>query len=321
MFDRLKKKWKVNGIQLTLILCTFAIGGSLTGYTARKLLGIFSIEQRWLWIILYIIVLTIIWPVAVYLISFPFGQSAFFTRYLKKIGKRFFGSRNIATDKSESVEVSSQSSNPLHFSTSGSLPNSDQRSNSVRIAIFASGTGSNAQKIIDYFRNSQTIKIALIVCNKPVAGVLNIAKNENIPSVLIEKDRFFGGDAYIAELNRHDISFIVLAGFLWKIPPGLILAFRGKIINIHPALLPSYGGKGMYGNKVHEAVIRAKEKESGISIHYVDEIYDHGDTIFQATCPVLEDDTPETLAQRIHQLEHKYYPRVIAELLASGQPH
>jgi formyltetrahydrofolate-dependent phosphoribosylglycinamide formyltransferase len=320
MFDRLKKKWNVNGIQLTLILCTFAIGGSLTGYTARKLLGFLSIEQRWLWIILYIIVLTIIWPVAVYLISFPFGQSAFFTRYLKKIGKRFFGSRKLTTNKSESAHGTVQSSNTEKIPASASA-NSGQNSNPVSVAIFASGTGSNAQKIIDYFRNSQTIRISLIVCNKPGAGVLNIAKNENIPSILIEKERFFYGDAYIDELNQHNISFIVLAGFLWKIPANLIMAFKGKIINIHPALLPLYGGKGMYGNKVHEAVITAREKESGISIHYVDEIYDHGDTIFQATCPVLENDTADTLAQRIHQLEHKYYPKVIAELLASNQPH
>jgi formyltetrahydrofolate-dependent phosphoribosylglycinamide formyltransferase len=314
MFDRLKKKWKVNGLQLTLILCTFAIGGSLTGYTARKLLGLFTIEQRWLWIIVYIIVLTIIWPIAVYLISFPFGQSAFFTNYLKKIGKRFFGNRKPASEKPASSPVPDQNAKADSMSSTN-RPNSGQTPNPRSIAIFASGTGSNAQKIIDYFRNSQTVKIALIVCNKPGAGVLNIAKNESIPSLLIEKDRFLSGDAYISELNRHNISFIVLAGFLWKLPPNLVMAFKGKIINIHPALLPSYGGKGMYGNRVHEAVIAAREKESGISIHYVDEIYDHGDTIFQATCPVLETDTAESLAQRIHELEHKYYPKVIAELI------
>jgi formyltetrahydrofolate-dependent phosphoribosylglycinamide formyltransferase len=314
MFDRLKKKWKVNGLQLTLILCTFAIGGSLTGYTARKLLGLISIEQRWLWIIVYIIVLTIIWPIAVYLISFPFGQSAFFTSYLKKIGKRFFGSRKPASEKPTSSPVPGQNSSNERKSTDN-RSHSSQSTNRRSIAIFASGAGSNTQKIIDYFRNSQSVKIALIVCNKPGAGVLNIAKNENIPSLLIEKDRFLSGDAYISELNRHNISFIVLAGFLWKIPPNLVIAFKGKIINIHPALLPSFGGKGMYGNRVHEAVIAAGAKESGISIHYVDDIYDHGDTIFQATCPVLENDTPESLAQRIHELEHKYYPKVIAELI------
>jgi len=315
MFDRLKKKWNVNSLQLTLVLCTFAIGGSLTGYTARKLLGVLSVEQGWLWIIIYILLLTIIWPIAVYLISFPFGQSSFFTRYLKKIGKRFFGSRNTAPEKTSSSLVPKESSRIENIPVSGKSEIAKKVQNHRFIAIFASGTGSNAQKIIDFFRNSKTVKIALIVCNKPGAGVLNIAKNENIPSLLVEKERFFYGDAYTDELNRHNISFIVLAGFLWKIPPNLIMAFKGKIINIHPALLPSYGGKGMYGNRVHEAVIAAKEKESGISIHYVDEIYDHGATIFQATCPVLETDTADSLAQRIHQLEHEYYPKVIDELM------
>jgi len=315
MFDRLKKKWNVNGLQLTLILCTFAIGGSLTGYAARKLLGAFAVEQRWLWIIIYILFLTIIWPIAVYLISFPFGQSRFFTRYLKKIGKRFFGSRKSIIKETVASSVAKESSRNENVPVFGKSEIAKKGQNHRFIAIFASGTGSNAQKIIDFFRNSKTVKIALIVCNKPGAGVLNIAKIENIPSLLIEKERFFYGDAYIDELNRHNISFIVLAGFLWKIPPNLIMAFKGKIINIHPALLPSYGGKGMYGNRVHEAVIAAKEKESGISIHYVDEIYDHGATIFQATCPVLETDTADSLAQRIHQLEHEYYPKVIDELM------
>jgi len=315
MFDRLKKKWNVNGLQLTLILCTFAIGGSFTGYTARKILGLAEIEPRWLWIIIYILLLTIIWPVAVYLISFPFGQSRFFTSYLKKIGKRFFGSGNPAAEKTAASFEINQGAGSKNVAVSTKSENVKKAQNHRLIAIFASGTGSNAQKIIDFFRNSKTVKIALIVCNKPGAGVLNIAKNENIPSLLIEKDRFFYGDAYIDELHRHHISFIVLAGFLWKVPPNLIMAFKGKIINIHPALLPSYGGKGMYGNRVHEAVIAAKEKESGISIHYVDEIYDHGATIFQATCPVLENDTPDSLAQRIHQLEHEHYPKVIDELM------
>jgi formyltetrahydrofolate-dependent phosphoribosylglycinamide formyltransferase len=315
MFDRLKKKWNVNGVQLTLIICTFAIGGSLTGYTARKLLGTLSVDQGWLWIVIYILLLTIIWPIAVYLISFPFGQSRFFTGYLKKIGKRFFGSHRSATEKAApSLEIN-QTSRRGNILVSSKAEIAENAQNPRIIALFASGTGSNTQKIIDFFRNSKTVKIALIVCNKPGAGVLNIAKNENIPSLLIEKERFFQGDAYINELNRHNISFIVLAGFLWKIPPNLIMAFKGKIINIHPALLPSYGGKGMYGNKVHEAVIAAKEKESGISIHYVDEIYDHGATIFQATCPVFETDTADSLAQRIHQLEHEHYPKVIDELM------
>ncbi|HEY4208734.1 MAG TPA: formyltransferase family protein, partial [Puia sp.] len=125
----------------------------------------------------------------------------------------------------------------------------------------------------------------------------------------------FRGDAYVGELQRLQIGFIVLAGFLWKVPSALIQAFAGRIINIHPALLPKYGGKGFYGRLVHEAVIAAKEKESGITIHYVDELYDHGQVIFQAACAIEPGDTPGTLAQKVHWLEHEHFPRVIEELL------
>ena len=185
------------------------------------------------------------------------------------------------------------------------------------MAIFASGAGSNAQKIIDHFRNSELATIALIVCNKPEAGVVQIAAKENIPVLLIEKEKFFRGNAYVDELKENRIDFIVLAGFLWKLPAALLRAFPQKVINIHPALLPEYGGKGMYGNKVHEAVLANKEKESGISIHFVDEIYDHGKIIFQEKCMVLESDTPDSLAQRIHILEHAHYPKVIEDILKS----
>jgi phosphoribosylglycinamide formyltransferase-1 len=189
-----------------------------------------------------------------------------------------------------------------------------------QIAIFASGAGSNAKKIIEHFKNHLRVKVALVVCNKPGAGVLNIAHDAGIPVLLIEKEQFFRGDAYINALKEKNIGFIVLAGFLWKLPAALIDAYRGKIINIHPALLPKYGGKGMYGNFVHEAVIRNKEKESGITIHYVDEHYDHGDTIFQARCEVSATDTPESLAQKIHGLEHTYYPEVVEKtVLGIGQ--
>jgi phosphoribosylglycinamide formyltransferase 1 len=187
----------------------------------------------------------------------------------------------------------------------------------MNIAIFASGAGSNARRIIEYFKDSKMVKIALIVCNKPGAGVLNIAEEHSIPTLLIEKEQFFRGNAYVDELRNHHIDFIVLAGFLWKVPSALIKAFQEKIINIHPALLPQYGGKGMYGQFVHEAVIEAKDAESGITIHFVDEQYDHGSTIFQVTCPVLPDDTAASLAQRIHELEHKHYPLVIEKLLLS----
>ena len=188
------------------------------------------------------------------------------------------------------------------------------------IAVFASGTGSNAQKIIDHFNAADRgAKVVLIVCNNPKAGVLQIAEKENIPTLVIERKKFYE-DSYLDELDKYKIDLIVLAGFMWKVPDKLIHAYQNKIINIHPALLPKYGGKNMYGNFVHEAVLKAGEKESGITIHYVDEIYDHGKIIFQATCMVDENDTPGTLAQKIHALEHTHYPLVIETLTspASG---
>jgi phosphoribosylglycinamide formyltransferase-1 len=188
-----------------------------------------------------------------------------------------------------------------------------------RIAIFSSGTGSNAKKIIDHLSalnesgNCAAI-VSLIVCNKPGAGVLKIAEENSIPALLIEKEKFFRGNVYTDELKAAGIDFIVLAGFLWKIPVALLKAFHGKMINIHPALLPKYGGKGMYGNLVHEAVIANKEKESGITIHYVDEVYDHGQIILQATCLVSEDETPESLAKKVQVLEHRHFPAAVALL-------
>jgi len=285
MFERLQKKWKVSGPQLALILCTFAIGGSLTGFAGKKIMNLASIQQDWLWAIVYILLITVIWPLAVLLISIPFGQFPFFIKYIRKIGAK------MGIGKSQEPALKS------------------------RIAIFASGAGSNAQKIIDHFRNHASIRISLIVCNNPKAGVLQIAAKENIPSLLIDKETFLNNDIYIKELQDERIDLIVLAGFLWKVPVTLIKAFPEKIINIHPALLPKFGGNGMYGQAVHQAVIAAGEKESGITIHYVDELYDHGKIIFQAKCPVFENDTIDTLAQRIHGLEHQHYPKVISELV------
>jgi len=184
----------------------------------------------------------------------------------------------------------------------------------IHIAIFASGAGSNAQKIIDYFKNSTKVEISVIVCNNPDAGILKIAANESIPVLMIEK-QMFRNTGYVAELKNYKIQLIVLAGFLWKIPPVLIEDFKNKIVNIHPALLPAYGGKGMYGNAVHSAVLAAKEKISGITIHFVDEKYDHGKIIFQSTCPVDENETVASLAQKIHQLEHASYAREIEKLI------
>ncbi len=188
-----------------------------------------------------------------------------------------------------------------------------------QIAIFASGAGSNAKKIIEYFlelkqKGKAPAMVTLIVCNKPGADVLEIAKANKIETLIIEKEKFFRGNAYVDELRSKGIDIIVLAGFLWKIPADLIKAFLQKIINIHPALLPKYGGKGMYGHFVHDAVIANKEKESGISIHYVDEVYDHGQIIMQATCQVAENDTPETLAKKVQVLEHRHFPSAVALL-------
>jgi phosphoribosylglycinamide formyltransferase-1 len=187
----------------------------------------------------------------------------------------------------------------------------DDARRAINIAVFASGAGSNAKKIIEYFKDHLHIKVALVVCNKAGAGVLKIADQQKIASLIIEKEKFFHGNAYTDELEERKIDFIVLAGFLWKIPSLLIKSYPDKIINIHPALLPKYGGKGMYGHFVHEAVIAAREKESGISIHYVDDLYDHGKIIFQARCTVEENDTPDTLAQKIHLLEHAHFAKVI----------
>jgi phosphoribosylglycinamide formyltransferase-1 len=184
------------------------------------------------------------------------------------------------------------------------------------IAIFASGAGSNAQKIIDHFSQSAIARVTLIVCNKPGAGVLQIAEKEGIEAILIEKELFFRTDHYVQLLQQKQIDLIVLAGFLWKVPANLVQAFSNRIINIHPALLPKYGGKGMYGHFVHEAVIGAGDTESGITIHYVNEQYDDGATILQERCVVLPDDTPDSLARKVQVLEHTWYPVIVERLLS-----
>ena len=188
------------------------------------------------------------------------------------------------------------------------------------IVILASGTGTNAQNIINYFRHSAQIKVSLILSNNPKAGVLKIAQQENIPHYIIEKGKFFSSGFYIDLFHQYQINLIVLAGFLWKVPPRLVHAFPDKIINIHPALLPLYGGKGMYGQYVHEAVMKAREMQSGITIHYVNENYDEGNIIFQQSCDITEEDTPLSLAQKVHELEYEWYPKVIEELLNAPIP-
>jgi phosphoribosylglycinamide formyltransferase-1 len=183
------------------------------------------------------------------------------------------------------------------------------------IAIFASGSGTNAQNIIEHFLDHENIAVTLVVSNKKEAYVHQRAASLNVPSVTFSREQFYQSEEVLETLAKTGIDFIVLAGFLWLIPENILNKFTGRMINIHPALLPKYGGKGMYGKHVHEAVINNNEPESGISIHFVNEEYDKGALIFQARCPVEKDDTPETLAQRVHKLEYEHYPRVIEELI------
>jgi len=191
----------------------------------------------------------------------------------------------------------------------------------IRLAVFASGQGTNAREIIRYFHEDghlvlkRRVQVSVIVCNKTGAGILEIAKDAGIPVLLIEREKFFRGSHYLEEFAERHISFIILAGFLWKIPLELIRAYPDRILNIHPALLPAYGGKGMYGKAVHEAVVSAREGQSGITIHYVDEIYDHGRIFFQASVNLSPEETAETLAEKIHVLEHRHYPEQIAKWL------
>ena len=183
------------------------------------------------------------------------------------------------------------------------------------IAILASGSGSNAENIANYFAGSDYAQVSLIVANNPNAYVLERAKKLNIESLTITKAEFMAADSLIAELQKRDIDFIVLAGFLLLVPQKLIDAYPGRIVNIHPALLPKHGGKGMYGERVHQAVVAAGDTESGITIHLIDGDYDKGTTFFQATCPVLPKDTADDVANKVHALEYEHFPRVIEEIL------
>lgn len=182
------------------------------------------------------------------------------------------------------------------------------------VIFFASGQGSNIRAILAHFKNMTLLHPALIVCNKEDAGATKISKEQNIPLHIIDRQNFKSVE-FLEILKSYNPTLLVLAGFLWKIPAEIINAFPNKIINIHPALLPKYGGKGMYGMHVHEAVISNQEKESGITIHYVNENYDEGNHICQAHCKVEANDTPEMLANKIHELEHFYFPKAIEFLL------
>lgn len=183
------------------------------------------------------------------------------------------------------------------------------------IAIFASGSGTNAENIIKYFSTRKTARVSLVLSNKPDAFVLKRAESLKVPSVFFDRNEFYRSERVPEYLHLYKIDFVVLAGFLWLVPENILTPFRGRIVNIHPALLPFYGGKGMYGDAVHRSVVANREKESGITIHYVNDVYDSGDIIFQARVNITPDDTPETLACKVHSLEYEHYPRVIEELI------
>ncbi len=325
--NKLQAKWGVGAAQFWLIIITFALGGSLSGRLTSFLLKLVFLEKNWAFWLIYPLFLTILWPFSVLFVSFFTGQFSFFKGYLGRVGGKLFG---FAGD---------QGANLGNSVTAATLDEV------IHVAIFASGAGSNARKIIEYFEGAgvpgglgvaggyglgadaqpganlhKRIKVSLIVCNVPTAGVLNIAKEKGIPTLIINKSEF-ASSGYVQSLRNAEINFIVLAGFLWKIPEVLVNAFQPGtnnakgIINIHPALLPKYGGKGMYGAHVHEAVIAAGETESGITIHWVDAHYDQGDIIFQAKCKIDATDTPETLANKIHALEHSHFAKTIEGLL------
>jgi folate-dependent phosphoribosylglycinamide formyltransferase PurN len=255
MLNKLQQKWNVSSLQLLLILCTFAVTGTTTAVISRYITGWVGFNETtfWLWkLLLRIFMLVFGYQFILMIVAFFFGQFPFFWNYEKKILRRM-----------------------------GIL-----KAGQAKLAIFASGKGSNA-------------------------GVLDIAKRSGIETLILEKKKFMESNDYVQYFKNQGITHIVLAGFLLKVPDNLIQTFNNKIINIHPALLPAYGGKGMYGEHVHQAVIQAGEKETGITIHLVDEEYDHGKTLFQAKVNVESNDTPGSLAEKVHRLEHEHYPAVI----------
>ena len=185
-----------------------------------------------------------------------------------------------------------------------------------RIVIFASGSGTNTENIIKYFKQSKIGEVVLVLSNKKDAKVLEKSKNHNIKSLYFNKETLFSEDGILKTLQETKPDLIVLAGFLWKFPETILKEYPNKVINIHPALLPKYGGKGMYGNYVHEAIIANKEPETGITIHYVTENYDEGAIIFQKKTPLSTNETPETVAEKVHTLEYEHFPKVIEKLLS-----
>ncbi|QQR97787.1 MAG: phosphoribosylglycinamide formyltransferase [Sphingobacteriales bacterium] len=181
----------------------------------------------------------------------------------------------------------------------------------IRLAIFLSGSGSNARNICDYFSNNEQIEVSLLLSNKKESGTKNIAEENNLHYIIFDKQLFYNSLEMQDILNAHKIDFIILAGFLWLFPNYLLQSFKDRVINIHPALLPKYGGKGMHGMHVHQAVFENHEKESGITIHLCNEKYDDGKILFQASVTLTDNDTPTTISQKVLKLEHQFFPKVI----------
>lgn len=181
----------------------------------------------------------------------------------------------------------------------------------IKLAIFVSGGGSNANEIIHYFKKHADIQVALIVCNNPNAGALKIAENQGVPAIVFSKEDFYKNSTLFEALQRNAIDMIILAGFLWLIPGKLVQQYQNRILNIHPSLLPKYGGKGMYGHYVHEAVKADNAKETGVTIHLVNEKYDDGSVLFQKKCKILPEMQGEEIAALVLKLEHKYFSPVI----------
>lgn len=287
MFNRLKARWKVNSWSLLLILTTFALGGSTCARLAKWLLPTDHSFSPVAWWLLYLVLVTLLWPVCVLVYSIPLGQFRFFRNYLQRISARMFGKRNLPSD---------------------SIP---------RLAAFASGTGTNVEKLIESEHNNTAFTLALVVTNKSSAPVVKLAENHKIPVLVLEKKDLENPDRLLQVLSEQKIDAIVLAGYLKKIHLELIDAYPDRIFNIHPSLLPKYGGKGMYGKLVHEAVIKASEALSGITIHLVNEEYDQGRILFQEEIALSANETPESLSKKIQQLEHKNYAAEITNHLKS----
>ena len=186
-----------------------------------------------------------------------------------------------------------------------------------RIAVFASGSGSNAENIVKFFRNNDLARVTIILSNKKDAYVLERAQQLGVPSISFNREDFYNSNKIVRTLEEQEIDMVVLAGFLWLVPQSLIDKYDGRIVNIHPALLPKYGGKGMFGMNVHNAVVAEKETETGITIHYVNGRYDEGNVIFQAKVSVNPSDTPEMVADKVHHLEYEHFPKIVEKLIAT----